>query len=258
MDIVRALGAASSAVLLDPEVGLAPCLATDALPGQTGLLVALDTGSTGDPARLETALVPNWNAARIADVGAAGLKLLVYYHPDAPNAGAVEALVTSVGEECARRELPFFLEPLSFNPDAPGAPLPPDERRRVVIASARRLTPLGVDILKAEFPLPPGEGEDPVAWRRACEALSAASAVPWVLLSAGVSYEVFLRQATVACAAGASGVMAGRAVWKEAVTLDPSERTAWLNRVARERMTRLRALVDALARPFTASGERTA
>ena len=36
------------------------------------------------------------------------------------------------------------------------------------------------------------------------------STVPWVLLSASVSYDIYLKQVRVACEAGASGVMAGR------------------------------------------------
>ena len=51
--------------------------------------------------------------------------------------------------------------------------------------------------------------------------------------------------------AGASGVMVGRAVWKEAVNLDTAARNLFLNGVGRERMSRLRSLCDAIARPLT-------
>ena len=62
--------------------------------------------------------------------------------------------------------------------------------------------------------------------------------------------ELFLQQATVSCEAGASGVMAGRAVWDQAVTLDRHARRDWLETVARERIQRLAALADALGRPL--------
>ncbi len=250
VDIVSALGAATSAVLLDPETGLEPCITQAALPGSTGLLVALDTGSTGDPARLETSLVPDWNAARIVSSGGVGAKLLVYYHPEAESAKQVEDTVQRIAAECAKHQLPFFLEPLSFNPASSANPLPSEERHRVVIETARRLSPLGIDILKAEFPVAAKETANREMWRSACEELTAASTVPWVLLSAGVSYDVFLRQVTTACEAGASGVMAGRAVWKEAVHKGRSERAPWLNSEGQRRMQRLRSLVDALARPI--------
>jgi tagatose 1,6-diphosphate aldolase len=250
VDIVRALADSSSAVLLDPETGLEPCVRHGALPGRTGLLVALDSGSTGDPTRLETSLVPDWDVARVVGTGAAGAKLLVYYHPDAPSAGAVEQLVAAIGRDCAAHQLPFYLEPLSFNPRAPGTPLTSADRRHVVIEAARRLCPLGVDVLKTEFPVAVKEISEVAVWRDACQELTVACGVPWVLLSAGVSYELFLQQATVSCEAGASGVMAGRAVWDQAVTLDRHARRDWLETVARERMQRLAALADALGRPL--------
>ena len=248
-DIVRALAGPSSAVLLDPETGVEPCVRQGALPGSTGLLVALDTGSTGDPARLETSLVPGWDAGRIAATGAAGVKLLVYYHPDAGNAGEVERLVGSVAQDCAQHDIPLFLEPLSFDPAGTGRPLPSVERRRVVIETAHRLTPLGVDILKAEFPVAVKEVGEEAAWGEACRELTAAARVPWVLLSAGVPFEVFVRQATIACESGASGVMAGRAVWDQAVgEANVEARRDWLNTVARQRMERLRSVCEASGR----------
>jgi tagatose-1,6-bisphosphate aldolase len=121
----------------------------------------------------------------------------------------------------------------------------------VVVETARRLVPLGVDVLKTEFPVDIEQEPDENTWRQACTQLSAACTVPWVLLSAGVSFDTFLRQARIACDAGASGVMVGRAVWKEAVTTNSPARTHFLNGVARERMRRLGTLCDALGRPFT-------
>jgi tagatose-1,6-bisphosphate aldolase len=81
--------------------------------------------------------------------------------------------------------------------------------------------------------------------------ISSASIPPWILLSAAVEYEVFLRQVTVACNAGASGIAVGRAVWKEAVTLDGDERMKFLRTTARDRMSRLTSLCQALAKPYT-------
>ena len=47
--------------------------------------------------------------------------------------------------------------------------LPPEQRRRVVIETARRLVPLGADILKAEFPVDVSIEPDENIWRDACE-----------------------------------------------------------------------------------------
>jgi tagatose-1,6-bisphosphate aldolase len=144
-----------------------------------------------------------------------------------------------------------MLEPLSYSPDPSRKKLSPAERRWVVVETARRLVVPGVDILKAEFPLDIAAEPDEARWAEACAELTAASAAPWVLLSASVDYETYLRQVTVACQAGASGVAVGRAVWKEAVGLTGEARSAFLRGPARERMVRITALCDALARPWS-------
>ncbi|TKJ37754.1 MAG: hypothetical protein CEE38_06700 [Planctomycetes bacterium B3_Pla] len=250
-DIVRHLAPATTAVLLDPETAAGQCVADGSIPARTGLLVALDTGSTGDPLNRRTALVENWSVEKTVRMGASGMKMLLYYNPEAPEAREREALVEKVAADCVRYDIPFFLEPLSYASDGSHGPLPPEQRRKVVIETARRLVPLGADILKAEFPVDVSIEPDENVWRNACRELTDASAVPWVLLSAGVSYDTFLKQVRVACEAGASGVMAGRAVWKEAVTLDVAVRNEFLRSIGYERMRRLQSLCEALGRPFT-------
>jgi tagatose-1,6-bisphosphate aldolase len=199
---------------------------------------------------LSTGLVPDWTAADAARIGAAGAKLLVYYHPESPGASQVQELVREIADACTREDLPLYLEPLTFSPHAPSVPLRSEARRKAVIETAHQLVPLGVDILKSEFPLDVAEQPDEQAWADACHELTEASAVPWVLLSGGVSWKVFLRQAEVACRAGASGVMAGRAFWDAAVALDRVVRTKFLAGEASDRMRTLRALCDGTARPL--------
>lgn len=250
-DIVRHLAPATTAVLLDPETGAGHCVADGSIPANTGLIVALDTGSTGDPLNLTTGLIENWSVEKTVRMGASGVKMLLYYNPEAPEAGERDALVQEVAADCARHDIPFFLEPLSYAPDGSHGPLPPEQKRKVVIETARRLVPLGVDILKAEFPVDVTVEPDENIWCDACRELTDASKAPWVLLSAGVSYNIFLKQVRIACEAGASGVMAGRAVWKEAVTLNSQTRNNFLRTVGYERMQRLRSLCEALGRRFT-------
>ena len=120
-----------------------------------------------------------------------------------------------------------------------------EARRRVVVETARRLTALGGDVLKAEFPYDPGT-TDEGAWRDACAELDEASRAPWVLLSGGVDDATFEAQVRVACASGASGALVGRSVWAEAATCPPPDRDAFLATTGRERMGRMVDLVDAL------------
>lgn len=257
-DIIAGVASASSAVLLDPETGYPAALTGNdgpnaaGLSGATGLIATLDaTGYSGDPHVRISEVLPGWSVEQAVMSGALGIKLLVYYHPEAANANTQERLVKEVATACTHLDVPFFLEPLSFSIDPDVKKISSAERRQVVIETARRLVPLGADILKAEFPLDVAEDPDEDAWQAACLELTSASQVPWLLLSAGVSYEVYLRQVRVACEAGASGVMAGRAVWKEALEHSGAARRIFLQTTALSRMQKLSSLCDALGKPFT-------
>ncbi len=250
--VVTAVAPQATAVLLDPEVGGSQCIASGALPGQVGLIMASEaTGYTGNPGARRSRILPGWSIAKVRRMGASAVKLLVYYHPDSPTAGELETFVRQVAIECREHDLPLFLEPLSYSLDPEVKKLAPDERRRVVIETARRLVVPGVDILKAEFPLDIAAEPDERGWAEACVELSEACPVPWILLSASVPYETFLRQVSVACQAGASGVAVGRAVWQEAPLLRGAELNAFLRDVANARMARVNALCRELGRPWS-------
>jgi tagatose 1,6-diphosphate aldolase len=249
--VVGVLAPATTAVLLDAEFGAAQCVASGRLPGRTGLIVAVEaTGYTGDPTARHSRLMPGWSVVKAKRMGASAVKLLVYYHPDADTSTEIEALVQQTARDCHEQDLPLFLEPLSYSPDPLQKNLTPAERRRVVIETARRLTPLGGDILKAEFPVDYQVDMDKRIWAEACAELTAASAVPWVLLSASVEFDTFLHMVRVACQQGCTGVAVGRAVWQEATGLSGVEREQFLQEVARPRMQQITELCADLARPW--------
>jgi len=75
--------------------------------------------------------------------------------------------------------------------------------------------------------------------------------IPWVLLSGSATFEIFLRQATIACEEGASGVAVGRAVWSEAATMKDAVRKNFLQNTVFDRMNRMTGVCNALARPWT-------
>lgn len=250
-DVVEALGPCATGVLVDPEFGAAQVIRSGQLPGGCGLIVAVEeTGYEADATDRRTALIDGFDPAKAARMGASAAKLLLYFHPEAGRAAAQVDTVRRVAEQCAAAELPLVVEPLSFSLD-PRRPLSSAERRRVVVESARVLSALDVDLVKAEFPLDVTVDADHGAWHDACAELSEACAVPWVLLSAGVGFELFATQARIACEAGAIGVLAGRAVWREAADLAGEERRRFLTGAATGRMRRLRAIVEAYARPIT-------
>jgi tagatose 1,6-diphosphate aldolase len=252
LEAVAALAPVASAVLLDAQYGAAQCIAAGALPGRCGLLVSVEaSGYSGEPTARHSGILPDWSVAKIKRMGASAVKLLVYYHPDSPTALGMESLVPQVAADCAEHDIPLFLETLSYSLDPARKKLPPAELRLVVIEGARRLVVPGVDVLKTEFPADIAAEPDEKDWAKACAELSTACPAPWVLLSASADFETFLRQVTVACQAGASGVAVGRAVWREATGLSGQARADFLHVAARERMARVAALCDALAQPWT-------
>ena len=194
-------------------------------------------------------IMPSWSVAQAKRMGADGVKLLIYYHPDAINAGDQERLVMEVAEHCADADLPFFLAPRSF-PLEEGAPaLTGEARRDVTTRTARRLTALGGDILVAEFPYD-ASVTDKGRWTEACAELDGASGIPWALLSAGVDAATFEAQTLAACEAGASGVLVGRSAWGDGATLSPPEQDAWERTEGVARLDRLRTISEANGTPW--------
>jgi tagatose 1,6-diphosphate aldolase len=124
-------------------------------------------------------------------------------------------------------------------------------RPQVVRETARRLSGLGIDVLKLEFPIDAAFNPDHAQWKAECEAISAVCQVPWVLLSAGVDFETFEQQTRVACEAGASGWLAGRAIWKESVAMTREQRRDFLAGPAIERAERLAEIASRTARSWT-------
>jgi len=250
LEVTDALADLPTAVLLDPEFSAAQTVAANAVPKQTGLVVAVEsTGYSGEPTARQSQVLPGWSIEKAKRMGADAVKLLVYYHPDSLTAAEIEAFTRQVASECRQYDLAIMLEPLSYSVNE-GKKLSSAEKHRVVVETARRLTPLGVDVLKAEFPLDVSD-PDETQWAAACAEITAASVTPWILLSAAVNYETYLRQVTVACKAGASGIAVGRAVWQEAVSLEGGPRLDFLRTIGRERLGRLTVLCTELAKPVS-------
>ncbi|MBC8172006.1 MAG: tagatose 1,6-diphosphate aldolase [Anaerolineae bacterium] len=237
-NVIRHLSTAATAVLTDPDYGF-PAIVDGALPGNIGLIAPLEvTNYTSHPSKRATILIPDWDVAKLKASGCSGAKLLLYFHPGAANADSQTEIVDSIVEKCQQHNVPFFLEPVGYSLD-PAQPLSNIERRQVVVESARHFSTRGIDILKVEFPLDVAQEADENVWQAALEELDEACNVPWTLLSGGVSFETFLRQTELACAAGASGVMVGRAVWAEATALHREARDHFLSTVGVERMAQL-------------------
>jgi tagatose 1,6-diphosphate aldolase len=224
----------ASAILLDPEYGL-PAAAARAK--NAGLLLAYEeTGyDNSQPGRLPD-LLPHVSAKRIKDMGGDAVKILIYYTPfEDPQINDIKhAFIERIGSECEDVQIPFFLEFVGYDPkggDEKGleyAKIKPE----VVIGSMQEFTKpqYKVDVLKVEVPVNANfvEGSSvfkgQVAQSRA-EALELyrkaadVTSKPFIYLSAGVSNAEFNESLAMAAEAGTdfSGVLCGRATWKEGI-----------------------------------------
>jgi tagatose-1,6-bisphosphate aldolase len=249
-DVVSALASRVSGVLLDPEFGAPRCIEDGSLPGDVGLIVAIEaTGYEGPSTARRSRVLDGWTVAKAKRMGATAAKLLVYYHPDSATAADQDRLVASVADECRRQDLPLFLEPITHSVEASVPALTGEQRRHVVIETARRLTAIGGDVLKVEFPYDPSVADEG-RWVDACAELDQATPLPWVLLSGGVDDTTFERQVEIACRAGASGVLVGRSVWAEASRLAGDERERFLETEAVDRLGRLVGTIEAHGRSW--------
>ena len=248
--IVRAIAPVADGVLLDPDLGAGPVIHDGSLPTGCGLMIAVEeTGYDGPSTERTSRLIEGWSVSQIKRVGGDAVKLLRYYHPDAPNAEEQERLLIEIPECCADEDIPLVLETLGYSLDPDVSKLTDEARRDVVVRTARRLTALGGDVLKCEFPYD-ATVTDRSRWAEACAELEEAAAIPWVILSAGVDDATFEAQAQVACEAGASGVLVGRSVWKEGAHMEGAERDRWLETTGVARMQRLVDIVEATAVPW--------
>ncbi|MFH0768699.1 MAG: tagatose 1,6-diphosphate aldolase [Chloroflexota bacterium] len=254
LELCSSLAKHSSAVLLDPIFGAAQCISYGILPKSTGLLVSVEaSGYSGKKDYRSTELLDNWSVEKIKRMGATAAKLLVYYRPDLKELARKQLdTINMVAKECIKYDLPCLVEPRSY---AVGSEMsnPEEFARRqeeVVMQTARDITALPIDVLKAEFPggLHKKSRAESI---ELCRQLDAASRLPWVILSAGVDFETFYQQVEIACQAGASGFLGGRAIWQEAIRIgDTRERVKYLSTVAVDRMKRLTEIANKYAVPW--------
>ncbi len=254
LDLCRILAPHASAILLDPIYGAGQAVAAGVLPKATGLLVSLEkSGYSGEAEARITELLPDWNVKKIKKMGATAAKLLLYYRPDSDVAQRQLNTVKKLTEDCLTEDIPFVVEPMSYkvgeaesNPQNFAKVKP-----QLVIETARQITALPIDVLKAEFPADLEYERDESQLLDFCHQLDEASQVPWVILSAGVSFELFYRQVEIACQAGASGFLAGRALWQEATQASSrQERLKFLETTVVERLENLTKVANKYATPW--------
>ena len=240
----------ASGILADPGSAIGKGIAHRLIQGHQGIIAPIEvTDYNIHPSQREMNWIPNWSIAQLARMGGAGVKMLLPYHPKSDNAEYKREAVSVVVGQCNEHDIPLYLEPIAHPLDADKT-LSNAELLDVVLEMATTFSEMGADILKMQFPVDAKQSDDESEWLSACKQLNEACTVPWALLSAGVTYDTFERQARIACQAGASGVIVGRAVWTEAVDLQGDDRVEFLQTTSKQRMETLAQICADHAQPW--------
>ncbi|MCA9248134.1 MAG: tagatose 1,6-diphosphate aldolase [Planctomycetales bacterium] len=249
LQIVRHVAGETSAVILDPVYSVAQAIRSDSLPRHVGFLTKAEQEQPQGPDHARrTELIGDWSAAKAKAAGACGVKLFLYYHPHAGElATRQETIAQRIAEQCTAAEIAFFLEPIvySIDPSQPtNSPAFARQRRQLTIETVKRLAAVQPTVFKLQFPVDGAWERADSVWREACAELDDACNAPWAILSAGDPFELFKAQLQVACEAGCSGFLAGRALWREAAPLKSEARQAALDEVVLPRLRELNAIAD--------------
>ncbi|MET8352524.1 hypothetical protein [Micromonospora sp. NPDC005206] len=221
----------ASAILIDREFGL-----RDGIPPiapECGIILSVDRfvqqpGQIVEHSDVDPVITP----AVIAEAGASAVKLLIIWRAkDSKNQR--DDIIGQFNQLAADAGVVTVLEGV-VRPDD-GTWATPAHRDDAILAAATEFAASRPDIYKAEVPglgqLPEEELTD------RARAITEVLGCPWVVLSSGVAPDTFPSAVAAALAGGASGFLAGRAVWSESLT-QPDIR-AHLRFHATERLRRL-------------------
>jgi tagatose 1,6-diphosphate aldolase len=265
--LIEELQAESSAMLLDPHYVLPAGMSI--LSPAKGLIVTLEDSlfrETGG-GRLSSE-IDDWSVEKIKRAGGDAVKVLAWYRPDAGAAvnTAQQDFTARIGDACRRYDIPYVFELLVY-------PLPgeanqtkqyiemADKKAELVLDSVRTFADdrYGIDLFKLESPVPaaavPGRDRpDEAGVQAAFDEMGRLAGRPWVMLSAGAGMAEFRNILHHAYRAGASGYLAGRAIWAEPFKAFPD----WdairvgLRGTSIPYMRELNALTDLSAQPWSA------
>jgi tagatose-1,6-bisphosphate aldolase len=237
-DVVRYLAFAAPSILLDPTCAVPQVVDQGILPRDVALIIGLDASGydTSPEGYYQSRLVPGISARRVRELGGTGGKIMVYLRSDRPDANTHNLkLMRQCIEDFAREDLLLVTEFLTYA--LPGES-PADYKAKFpsLIEGGTKLSlEAGAKVLKLPYPGTPDS----------CARITSMSGeVPWSVLSAGVDHETFLGQIENAMANGASGVIAGRALWKDCLSMDRATQRELLTSRALPRLHQIQAILE--------------
>ena len=236
--VARELAPNASGFLIDAEYASDEVVEQRLVPASCGLILAVDAldqppGGIVEETALDTAV--DVRAAGAA--GAVALKLLVIWRDDERREERVEMSRRFV-EVAREHDLLAVLEGVVRVHEA--------DRDVAIVEAASELGAVGPALYKCEVPMH-GRG-DPAEITRRSREIDTVLACPWVVLSQGVDPSDFPGAVEAACRGGASGMLAGRAIWT--ATLAADDPTDLLRTHSVPRLRQLASIVDAHGRPW--------
>jgi tagatose-1,6-bisphosphate aldolase len=241
MDITAHLARHAGCVLVDPICAVPGLVDQGVLHRSTGLLIGLDASGfdlTPEGYRISN-MVPGITARRVRELGGTGAKIMIYLRSDVPAANTANLqTLRDVIADFAAEDLLLVVEFLTY-------PLPGESSGAysvkipaLIEGGSKLCLDAGSKVLKIPYPGTPA----------ACANITAMCGdVPWAVLSAGVDHATFLGQVETSMANGASGVIAGRSLWKDCISLDRAVTKERLETIA---VPRLREIQAVIARHF--------
>lgn len=237
MDISAYLARAAGCVLVDPLCAVPGLVDEGVLHRSTGLLIGLDASGfdlTPEGYRISN-MVDGITARRVRELGGTGAKIMIYLRSDVPAANTANmATLRDVIADFAAEDLLLVVEFLTYalpgeDPQAYAAKIP-----ELIEGGSKLCLDAGSKVLKIPYPGTP----------KACANITAMCGdVPWAVLSAGVDHATFLGQVETSMANGASGVIAGRSLWKDCISLDRGVTKERLETIAVPRLREIQAVI---------------
>lgn len=227
--LVETLQEASSAMLLDPHYAIPRGLKY--LSPTKGLIVTLEDSLFEETGMgRKSSQIDDWSVGKIKRMGGDAVKVLAWYRPDAsPEINQYQQDWTKrIGEACAKYDIPFLFE-LLVHPIDTDAEQTQDyiemktKRSDDVLKSVEAFSgaDFGVDVFKLESPVAAKDVAKTDGVQAMFDELGRLAGRPWVMLSAGAGKPEFKTILEHAYKAGASGYLAGRAIWLDAFQAFP-------------------------------------
>ncbi|WP_449546845.1 sulfofructosephosphate aldolase [Lelliottia amnigena] len=236
VNAAKILSPYASAILVDQQFCYHQIVEQNAIAKSCAMIVAADEFIPGNGIPVDSVVIDKGvDAQAVKRDGGKALKLLVLWRSDEDPAQRLE-MVRNFHQLCHANGLLSIIEPVVRPPRRGDA----FDREQAIIEAAKELGDSGADLYKVEMPLY-GKGTQQ-ALLNASQTLNEQINMPWVILSSGVDEKLFPRAVSVAMQAGASGFLAGRAVWSSVVGLPDTE--LMLRDISVPKLQRLGEIVD--------------